>query len=388
MNENITYKKIGNKEIYILGTAHVSSKSADDVNEIINEVNPDCICIELDAKRYEGLKSNKKFEDKDIIEVVKGNQVGYLLVNIILSSFQKRIAEQSDIKSGQEMITAINYCDKTKTKLELIDRDIQTTFKRIYRKHSFFDKMKLMYSIITSIFDDSEISVEEIENLKQQDMLQAALSEVSKEFKTLSEVLIFERDKILAHKIKNADGTRIVAVVGAAHVGGILQAIDQEYSIDEMMTIPNKTFFSKIIGWIIPAIIVGLIVITFFNSAQVGLESIASWFLINGVLSAIGVLICFGHPLSILTAFVVAPFTSLNPLLAAGWFAGLSEAYFRKPKVKDFNNLSTDVNTFKGFYKNRVTHILLVVIMANVFSTVGTLIGGIDIVQSLLNLFN
>ena len=385
MNENIIVKNIGNKQIYILGTAHVSSQSAQDVTDLINEVNPDCVCIELDDKRYESINSGKKFEDRDIVDVIKAKQAGYLLVNIILSAFQKRIADKSKIKSGEEMLTAIDYCKKTSTKLELIDRDIQTTFKRIYRKHSFFDKIKLIYSIIASVFDDSEISVEEVEQLKNQDMLEAALSEVSKQFKTLSEVLIFERDKILAHNIKKADGKVIVAIVGAAHVNGIINSIDEEYSIDEMMTVPKKSLFSKLIGWLIPALIIGLIIATFFNSTQVGFESMISWFLINGILSALGVLLCLGHPLSIITAFVVAPFTSLNPLLAAGWFAGLSEAYLKKPKVKDFNNLSSDVNSVKGFYTNRITHILLVVIMANVFSTIGTLIGGIDIVQSLIN---
>ncbi|MBR5004465.1 MAG: TraB/GumN family protein, partial [Erysipelotrichaceae bacterium] len=318
----------------------------------------------------------------DIIQVIKDKKVGSLLVNIILSSFQKRAADKLNASAGMEMMTGIQCAEDLGCEMKMIDRNIQTTFTRIWRSHSFIQKCKLLTNLIMSIFDDEEISEEDIENLKQSDMLDAALKEVSKEFPVVARVLVHERDEVLAQNMKTAPGTNIVAVVGAAHVPGILKAIHKDIDVDELCSIPKKTLMSKISGWIIPLLIVCLIGYTLMQSTQMGLQQIKSWFLWNGLLSAFGTLLCASHPLTVLTALVAAPFTSLNPLLAAGWFAGLTEAVLRNPKVSDFSNLSEDVATFKGFYKNRVTHILMVVIMANVFSSLATIISGLDIVKT------
>ena len=382
MEKELTQVQINGKQITIIGTAHVSRHSAEEVKEIIETLQPDCVCIELDDQRFQNLKNPKKFSDMDIVQVIKDKKVGSLLVNIILSSFQKRAADKLNASAGMEMMTGIQCAEELGCELKMIDRNIQTTFTRIWRSHSFIQKCKLLTNLIMSIFDDEEISEEDIENLKQSDMLDAALKEVSKEFPVVARVLVHERDEVLAQNMKTAPGTNIVAVVGAAHVPGILKAIHKDIDVDELCSIPKKTLVSKISGWIIPALIVGLIGYTLMQSTQMGLQQIKSWFLWNGLLSAFGTLLCASHPLTVLTALVAAPFTSLNPLLAAGWFAGLTEAVLRKPKVSDFSNLSEDVATFKGFYKNRVTHILMVVIMANVFSSLATIISGLDIVKT------
>ncbi len=382
MEKELTQVQINGKQITIIGTAHVSRHSAEEVKEIIETLQPDCVCIELDDQRFQNLKNPKKFSDMDIIQVIKDKKVGSLLVNIILSSFQKRAADKLNASAGMEMMTGIQCAEELGCELKMIDRNIQTTFTRIWRSHSFIQKCKLLTNLIMSIFDDEEISEEDIENLKQSDMLDAALKEVSKEFPVVARVLVHERDEVLAQNMKTAPGTNVVAVVGAAHVPGILKAIHKDIDVDELCSIPEKTLISKISGWIIPAVIVGLIGYTLMQSTQMGLQQIKSWFLWNGLLSAFGTLLCASHPLTVLTALVAAPFTSLNPLLAAGWFAGLTEAVLRKPKVSDFSNLSEDVATFKGFYKNRVTHILMVVIMANVFSSLATIISGLDIVKT------
>ncbi|MBP3398835.1 MAG: TraB/GumN family protein [Erysipelotrichaceae bacterium] len=382
MEKELTQIQINDKEITIIGTAHVSKYSAEEVREIIEQVQPDCICIELDDQRFQNLKNPKKFSDMDIVQVIKDKKVGSLLVNIILSSYQKRTADKLKATAGMEMMEGIKCAEELGCDLRMIDRNIQTTFSRIWRSHSFIQKCKLVSSLILSIFDDEEITEEDIENLKQSDMLDAALKEVSKEFPVVARVLIHERDEVLAQNMKTAPGNKIVAVVGAAHVPGILQAIHQEIDVNELCSVPEKTLLSKLSGWIIPILIIGMIGYTMLQSTQMGLDQIKSWFLWNGTLSAIGTLLCASHPLTVLTALIAAPFTSLNPLLAAGWFAGLAEALIRKPKVSDFENLTEDVATFKGFYKNRVTHILLVVIMANLFSTIGTIISGLDIVKT------
>jgi pheromone shutdown-related protein TraB len=383
MTNNYPVININGKEIHLVGTAHVSKVSKDEVKEIINELQPDTVCIELDKQRYESLKDPDKFKNQDITKVIKNHQSGYLLINIILGSFQKRMAKKLDTNSGSEMIQGISSAKEINAEIELVDRNIQTTFSRIWRKHNFFQKTKLIISIIGSIFDDEDITEEDLEHLKQSDMLDAALQEVAKDFPIIKEVLVDERDLYLAHKIKNSKGTKIVVVLGAAHIPGILKNIERDYSIEEYDSIPPKSIGSKVAGWIIPAIIITLIIASFFNANTDGIDQIMTWVLYNGTLSAFGVALALGHPLSILTAFIVAPITSLNPLIAAGWFAGLMEAYIRKPKVKDFESLSVDANSIKGFYKNRVTRILLVVILANIFSTIGTLIGGFEIISNL-----
>ncbi|MEF9893348.1 MAG: TraB/GumN family protein [Anaerorhabdus sp.] len=387
MNQNITKIEVNGKEIYLIGTAHVSHTSRQDVKDCIDEVKPDSICIELDEERFEAFNNPKRWENTDIIEVIKEKKTGYMLANLILSAYQRRIAKKMDVQAGQEMIQGIESAKEIGANLVLVDRNIQTTFKRIYRKHSFFQKLKLISSLVMSIFDDEDISSDDIESLKQSDALDVALKEVSKEYPVVSEVLIHERDQVLAYKIKNAPGNKIVAVLGAAHIPGIKEEIYKTYDIKELESIPAKKPSAKIIGWIIPLAIIAMILSLFSVNSTLGWEQVINWVLWNGSLSALGVLLAWGHPLAILVAFIAAPITSLNPLLAAGWFAGLAEAFIRKPKVKDFENLLDDVNSIKGFYKNRITHILLVVIFANLFSTLGTMIGGFDVIKNFIQSF-
>ncbi|MFV0550934.1 MAG: TraB/GumN family protein [Anaerorhabdus sp.] len=387
MNQNITKIEVNGKEIYLIGTAHVSHTSRQDVKDCIDEVKPDSICIELDEERFEAFNNPKRWENNDIIEVIKDKKTGYMLANLILSAYQRRIAKKMDVQAGQEMIQGIESAKEIGANLVLVDRNIQTTFKRIYRKHSFFQKLKLISSLVMSIFDDEDISSDDIESLKQSDALDVALKEVSKEYPVVSEVLIHERDQVLAYKIKNAPGNKIVAVLGAAHIPGIKEEIYKTYDIKELESIPAKKPSAKIIGWIIPLAIIAMILSLFSINSTLGWEQVINWILWNGSLSALGVLLAWGHPLAIIVAFIAAPITSLNPLLAAGWFAGLAEAFIRKPKVKDFENLLDDVNSIKGFYKNRITHILLVVIFANLFSTLGTMIGGFDVIKNFIQSF-
>lgn len=376
----LTYK---NKNLYLIGTAHVSKESVNQVHEVIEEIKPDTICVELDKGRYDSIMNPDAYKQMDIIKIIKEKRTAMMLVNLILSAYQKRMATKLEVKSGDEMRAGIQEAHDRKLELVLADRNIQTTFMRVWRKHKFIEKIKLVFGIFSAAFDDEEVSEEDLAKLKESDMLSAALSEISEAFPTFAEALIFERDAYLAYKIKNAKGVNIVAVVGAAHVPGIIKNLDLDQDIKELDTIPPKSFFSKIIGWIIPALIIALIVLSFSIDKELGFSQIKSWFLWNGTLSAIGTALVLGHPLSIITAFVASPFTSLNPLIAAGWFAGLVEAYVRKPRVIDLENLTDDMHSIKSMLHNRVIRIILVVVMANVFSTLGTYISGVDIISSL-----
>ena len=379
---------INDKEIYILGTAHVSKISKEEVLKTIDENAFDTICIELDQRRYNSLNNPKKWEETNIIDVIKKKQTGFLLANLILSSYQKRVASKINSQSGIEMITAIKEAKEKNIHLELIDRDIQTTFSRIYQKHNLWQKAKLIVSLISAIFDDEEINDKDIEALKQEDILDMALKDVEKAFPIVSEVLIDERNKILAQNIKKAPGKKILAIVGAAHIPGILKYINEDIDITEINNKVIKPKSSKIKGWIIPALIISMIAITCFKNFDQAKNQMLVWLIVNGGLSALGALIAFAHPLSVITAFIAAPITSLNPLLAAGWFAGIMEAYLRKPKVSDLQNIDEAANSLKGLYQNRFTHVLIVVILANIGSSIGTFIAGLDIFKSFISIFN
>ena len=379
---------INDKEIYILGTAHVSKISKEEVLKTIDENAFDTICIELDQRRYNSLNNPKKWEETNIIDVIKKKQTGFLLANLILSSYQKRVASKINSQSGIEMITAIKEAKEKNIHLELIDRDIQTTFSRIYQKHNLWQKAKLIVSLISAIFDDEEINDKDIEALKQEDILDMALKDIEKAFPIVSEVLIDERNKILAQNIKKAPGKKILAIVGAAHIPGILKYINEDIDITEINNKVIKPKSSKIKGWIIPALIISMIAITCFKNFDQAKNQMLVWLIVNGGLSALGALIAFAHPLSIITAFIAAPITSLNPLLAAGWFAGIMEAYLRKPKVSDLQNIDEAANSLKGLYQNRFTHVLIVVILANIGSSIGTFIAGLDIFKSFISIFN
>lgn len=384
-NPNVHKTEIDGKTIYLIGTAHVSPESVELVKRACKELKPDSICIELDEARYNNMKNPKKWEDTDLIKVIKSKRVGFLLAQLILGSYQKKIAGSLNSNVGGEMIAGIECAEEQGANLVLADRDLQVTFMRIWRKMSFFRKLKLILSLIFSFGGDEgeEISEEELKELMQKDLLDSALSELKQEYPEIGEILIDERDAYLAYKIKNAPGNTVAAVLGAAHIPGIKSKIESDLSIDEISEVPKKQKISKVLGWIIPIVIIGLLVYAFTVNISTGLRQLSVWVLWNSLLAGIGALCALANPLSILTAALVAPFTSVNPLLACGWFAGLVEANVSKPRVKDLQNLSEDVLHFKSFYRNRFLKTLLVVIFSNIGSTVGTIVAGLDIVKNL-----
>ncbi|SCC08661.1 pheromone shutdown-related protein TraB [[Bacillus] enclensis] len=379
--KNITRLNIDGKEYILIGTAHVSKKSAEQVKEVIEREQPDSVCVELDEQRYQSIMEGDKWKETDIFKVIKDRKATFLLMNLAISSFQKRMAKQLGIQAGQEMIQGIQSAKETGAELVLADRNIQVTFSRIWSNVGFTGKSKLLMQIIYSIFSNDSISEEELEKLKSKDMLEGMLNEFTETFPRLKEPLIDERDQYLSQKIKDAPGEKIVAVLGAAHVPGIKEEIKKEHDLEQLNERPPKSKLPKIIGWGIPIFILALIAYTFISNPDAGLQQSISWILWNGGFSALGVAIAFGHPLAILTAFVAAPITSLNPLLAAGWFAGAVQAYFKRPNVADFDRLSEDVLSIKGFWSNKVTRVLLIVVLANLGSSLGTFIGGADVIR-------
>ena len=385
--ENITRIHLDGKEYILIGTAHVSKYSAEQVKEVIEAERPDSVCVELDQQRYQSIIEGNKWKEMDIIQVIKEKKATLLLINLAVSSFQNRMAKQFGIKAGQEMIQGIESAKEIGAELVLADRNIQVTFSRIWGNLGFKGKSILLSQIIASIFSTETISEEELEKMKNQDTINAILNEFTETFPQLKKPLVDERDQYLAQKIKDAPGEKIVAVLGAAHVPGITKEIHKEHDLKQLTVLPPKSNWPKIIGWSLPILIVAIIAYTFLTNPSAGVGQTISWILWTGSFAALGAIVALGHPLTILTAFVVAPITTLHPLLAAGWFAGLTQAYIRRPSVKDFETLSEDVFSVKGFWRNKVTRILLIVMIVNIGGSLGTFIGGMDVIKTFLNNF-
>lgn len=378
---NITRLEVDGKEVILIGTAHVSRLSAEQVKEVIEKEKPDSVCIELDEQRYQSITDNNKWKETDIFKIIKEKKATLLLMNLAISSFQNRMAKQFDIKPGQEMIQGIESAKENGAELVLADRNIQITFSRIWHNLGWLGKSQLLTSVFYSIFSKDTISEEELENMKSQDTLNAVLAEFTESFPRLKTPLIDERDQFLAQKIKEAPGKKVVAVLGAAHVPGITKEIYKHQDLEGLSAVPPKSILPKIIGWSLPILLIALVAYTFIANPTAGWDQAWSWIIWTGSMAAIGAIVALGHPLAIVTAFIVAPITALHPILASGWFSGLVQAYMKRPTIGDFERLSEDVFTIKGFWKNKVTRVLLVLVLTNLFGSLGTIIGGADVIR-------
>ncbi|MBS1255752.1 MAG: hypothetical protein MAG581_01561 [Deltaproteobacteria bacterium] len=368
------------KRILLIGTAHISQSSVDEVNTVIFQEKPDTVCIELCTSRYQAMQEKDQWKNMDIFKVVREGKSFLLFANLIMTAFQKRLGSKLGVKPGAEMFEAANAAEKLDAELVLADRDVKITLQRTWRGMPFLGRMKVLGQLLASLFIREEISKEEIEKLKESDALSEAMQMLAKQSPEMKRILIDERDQYMAEKIRQSKGKQIVAVVGAGHVKGLTAELENKHNLDELESLPSPGKAGNFLKWGIPSLIIALIVYGFFTvDTDVSIEMIQRWFLINGTLSALGTAAAFGHPITIATAFVAAPFTSLNPTIAAGWVAGLVEALLRKPQVRDFENLADDITHLKGFWHNNITRILLVVIFANLGSAIGTFAGGFAI---------
>ena len=363
------------KEIILLGTAHVSKESVRLVTDVIEAEKPDTVCVELCESRYQAIRQKDKWLDKDIIKVIKEKKSFLLLSNLLLASFQKRIAEKFDVTPGEEMIKAIEVGESAGAGIHLADRNIRITLAKTWRVMGLWDKIKLLFQLILSMGKIDEISEADIEKMKQEDVLQTLLADVEKSLPVLKDILIDERDQYLTFKIRTAPGNKIVAVVGAGHVPGIKKCWDQEINLETLEQIPPKGKTAGILKWIIPLLVLVLLVSGFsYGGTNAGTDMITWWVAANGILAGLGAIIALAHPLTIISSVLAAPLTSLNPMIAAGWVAGLVEAFSRKPKVRDFEKLPEDILSIRGFWKNKITRILLVVVFTNIGSSLGTFV--------------
>ncbi|HLV01586.1 MAG TPA: TraB/GumN family protein [Acidobacteriota bacterium] len=367
----------GDREIYLVGTAHVSQQSVEDVRTVITTVQPDVVCVELDEARYRNLVNAQTWKNTDIAQVIREGKAMLLLSSLIMSSFQKRIGKKLGVTPGAELLEAVRQAEEVGARVVLADRDIQITLKRTWANLNLRNKFKLVSQLVASLFVSEQIDDEMIEELKQEEKLGDVLRLLAEEFPLVKGPLIDERDTYLAHKIKESGGTRVVAVVGAGHVPGILEAVERVTSVDELETIPQRSRIQPVLKWSIPVVILALFAYGFLQGG-VGksIESVLIWILATGLLSAAGTALALGHPLAIASAFVAAPLTTLHPLIAAGWVSGLVQALVKKPKVQDLENLPEDITSIRGFWANSVSRILLVVVFSNLGSSLGTFVAG------------
>jgi pheromone shutdown-related protein TraB len=363
------------KEVTLIGTAHVSTASAELVEKVIGEERPDTVCVELCRSRYEALSRKKQWQETNLFKVIRDKKAVLLLLNLMLAHFQKKIGATLGVKPGEEMIRAIAAGEKVGATIHLADRDIRTTLSRTWRPMSLWRKLKLLAQFIFSLGEADQIEQEDVERLKKRDALDAVLSEMGEAYPEIRNVLIDERDQYLTNMIRTAPGKNIVAVVGAGHVPGIQKYWHETIDTEALLELPPKGRIPGILKWGLPIAIIGLIIFGFASAGVTkGTHMITWWVGANAILSGLGATLAFGHPLTILTAVVASPLTSLNPMIAAGWVAGLVEAFIGKPKVKDFERLPEDITSLKGFWRNKITRILLVVVLTNLGSSIGTFV--------------
>ncbi|MFH1721155.1 MAG: TraB/GumN family protein [Candidatus Altiarchaeota archaeon] len=377
MLNQVTEVGIGEKTFYLIGTAHVSEESVNLVEETIKKIKPEAVAVELCPQRMAALDKKRKWDESEITDILKRGQTHLFLTQLMLSNIQRRIGEDFGVKPGSEMMAAVNAARKEGIDVALVDRDVKVTLKRALAKMSLTEKLKIGWGFLIGMAEGEEIDKELLEQLKKKDILNEMMDEISKEIPSVKEVLVDERNQFIAGKLRTLPQKKIVAVLGAGHIEGVVEELKREHTIEEterLTEIPVTKNKLKIIAYLIPAIFTAIIIYGFtLHGSDVTYEMLKNWILINGTLSALGAALAFGHPLTILAAFFAAPITSLNPTIAAGWVAGLVELKYRKPRVMDFQNL-LKMNSLKDYWGNRVTRTILVIAFANIGSSAGTFI--------------
>jgi len=387
MSGNTVTITLGAREFKLIGTAHVSRESIEEVKNIIYEEKPDMVCVELDQGRYNSITQNDNWEKLNLSKVFREGKGFLLIANLVLASFQRRLGNELGVKPGEEMKTAILVAKEMNIPHSLCDREVHTSLRRAWARCGFFSKAKLLASLLASAFTTEKLSEQEIENLKSKNELDGMMNELADYLPGVKAVLIDERDRYLAAKIWTStppqENTykKIVAVVGAGHMQGMISHLEkmsrseETAEVSELDTIPPASIFSKSLRFLIPAVIIGLIAAGFITSGtEVGLSMIKDWILWNGSLAAIGAIIALAHPLAILVSFLGAPITTLTPFIGVGILSGLVQATVNKPRVSDVQDITQDTTSLKGWYRNRITRALLVFFLSSLGSSIATFV--------------
>ncbi len=372
------------KEIFIVGTAHVSRRSVEEVRRVIDEVRPDTVCVELDQLRYDTLVNGEQWRNLDVFTVIRQKRVLFLLTSLALSSYQRKIGERLGVRPGAELLAAVEEAERIDAELVLADRDIQATLKRTWANLSFWNKMQLGSELLVAPFAVQEVDEERIEQLKDHDTISEVMQELANALPGVKEPLIDERDRFLMSKIQEAPGRRIVAVVGAGHVEGMLTHLGESVDRDELSKLPSPSRWVRALKWVIPTIVLLAFSWGYYKHSGEGLrDMLLAWVLPNSIIAALFSILALAHPLTVLAAFIASPITSLNPTINTGMVAGLVEAWLRRPRVEDCEGVPEAVRSVGNMYRNRVTRVLLVAVLATLGSALGAWVGATWVVTIL-----
>ena len=376
----------------LLGTAHVSRASVEAVKEMADSAVFDAIAVELCPARHQALTKQQQWKDMDLYRIIREKKAGLVMANLALGAYQRRIAEQFGIEPGAELKAAADAAIAHDLPLQLIDRDLATTLKRSYRAVPWYKRIMLTTGLVMSTVSSDEIDEEQIEKLKEGDILESTFTEFAEQSPELYEALIAERDRFMAARLRqeNQDnqGKRILVVIGAGHLEGLAKYLatdkkDPQLEVEKLSKVLPPKRWLRFIPWVIAALVLTGFWLGFSRSPELGWELVTLWVVINGGFAALGALIARAHPLTILSAMIAAPLTSLNPAIAAGMVTGALESWLRKPKVSDLERLRDDATTVKGWFKNPATRILLVFFFSNLGSAIGTWVAGFQIFDAL-----
>jgi pheromone shutdown-related protein TraB len=377
--DTVTRLNLGGKEYILVGTAHVSPASIDEVREVIRAEKPDTVGVEIDAGRFRSLAEPDSWKKLDIVQVIRSNKGFLLMANLALSSFQRRIGKDLATKPGQEMLAAVETAAETGARFVLIDREVQVTLRRAWRKSSFWGKTKLLGLLLGSAFEDEKIDAVKIEELKKKSELEGMMDGLAQELPAIKRVLIDERDQYLATSLFQTEGTKLVAVVGAGHVPGMIRWLEDLHAqkaqpdLTEISKIPAPGWWSRTWPYLIPAAFAAILIAGFIGQGWDAFQKILVTVAVTtSAFAALGSILALAHPLTILVAIVAAPFAAFfHPLVHVAYFTGFSEAALRRPRVADLEGLTDDAMKFTGYYKNRLLRILLVILLSTVGATIG-----------------
>ncbi|MCS6985720.1 MAG: TraB/GumN family protein [Leptospiraceae bacterium] len=377
---NITTLTLEKAKIKILGTAHVSKQSVKDVEKILNSHRQAIVAVELCNSRFQAMMDKERWQKLNLAEVIKERKIYLLVATILLSIYQKRMALEMKTEVGAEMYRAIELAKAKGFLVELVDRDIQITLKRASHQLSFFQKMQLFSELLVALFSREKVDAQEIEKMREQDVLQNLLSQLPRRYWGLKKILLDERDKYMAQKIRKLaqDNPKktIVAIVGSAHVAGIVHHIQEEHDLASLTEIPPKSKFLSLLQIVLPMLIL-LALFTYFtdfSQLDMVLRNLFVWISLKSTLPGFFALLVRAHPAAILSALLSGPISNFNPIFKPGWLAAFFEAKYRKPRVRDFENLAHDSTSLSLILKNRVLRIILLFILPQIASSLATIL--------------
>jgi pheromone shutdown-related protein TraB len=392
--EPLVRTKLDGAQLTLLGTAHVSRASAEKVRELLEDDGGyDAVAVELCPSRYDAIMRPQALHRMDLFSVIREQRVYMVAASLALSAYQQRLADQVGIEPGAEQRLAIQLAEARGLPVLLIDREIGVTLRRAARGLGWWKRLNLFSGLLVGMLSHEPVTEEEIEQLKQGDVLETTFAEFAQDRRELYVPLIDERDRYMAayltREVRGHGYRRVLAVVGAGHLKGLREQIerghpDPDGELAELDRTPPRSRLWSLFPWAIALVVLGLFGFGFTRSPELGWHLVLDWVLINGGLSALGAALAAAHPLTVLGAFCAAPLTSLNPTIGAGMVAGAIELTLRRPSVGDFAGLRDDVTSLRGWWRNRVSRVLLVFIFSTLGSAVGTYAAGFSIIGRLL----